>query len=121
MASLRSPIFDLSHFIYSVASDKELRHFAELVDHYYFHLSAHLKKFGCDPEKIFPSRTLKTHWRKYSAYGAVLNPFITMYCFIDRENTADFGVCQNLKQATIKHPFMKRVIDVARHFVEYDL
>ncbi|CAG9766123.1 unnamed protein product [Ceutorhynchus assimilis] len=121
MSSLRSPVFDLSHLLYSVASHKELRHFRELIDHYYFYLCSHIKQLGSNPEKVFPFRTLKLHWRKYSAYGAVLSPFIAMYCYMDKENTADFGVCQTLKNATTKQKYMKKVIDVASHFVECEL
>ncbi|XP_050305769.1 uncharacterized protein LOC126742931 [Anthonomus grandis grandis] len=120
MSSIRSPVFDLSHFIYSVASDEELLHFIELMEHYYFHLSQNLTKLGSDPEKIFPFETLILHWKKYSAYGAVLCPFIMMYCFIDKQDMADFGVCQTLKNATLKIDYIRRTMAVAKHFVECD-
>ncbi|ERL88330.1 uncharacterized protein LOC109536886 [Dendroctonus ponderosae] len=121
MASWRSPVFDLSLLLYCVASETELDRFKELLDHYYFHLSHNIKKLGSNPEKIFPFRTLKNHWNKYSVYGAILSPFIAMYSFIDKEDTADFGVCQTLKKTTLKPEYMERVIAVARHFVECDL
>ncbi|KAL1513593.1 hypothetical protein ABEB36_002987 [Hypothenemus hampei] len=121
MCSFKSPVFDLSHLIYAVASEEELLHFRELIDHYYFYLSNYMKKFGSNPEKLFPFRLLKSHWRKYCAYGAILNPYIAMYCFVDKENTADFGVYQTLKNVTTKREYIRRVIGVARHFVEYEL
>lgn len=121
MSSLRSPVLDLSQLIYSVASEKQLRHCKQLIDHYYSALSKNIKEIGSCPEKLFSFQALRNHWRKYSAYGAILSPFIAMYCFIDKENTADFGVCQTLKNATNKPEYMRRVVAVARHFVEFEL
>ncbi|XP_066142775.1 uncharacterized protein [Euwallacea fornicatus] len=120
MTSLRSPIFDLSYLIYTVASKKELRHFKQLIEHYYFHLANHIRALGSSPEKLFPFSSFKIHWRRYGAYGAILSPFIAMYCFIDKEDTADFGVCQTLRNATTKNKYMKRVVAVARHFAEFE-
>ncbi|XP_023012881.2 uncharacterized protein [Leptinotarsa decemlineata] len=70
-SSLRSPVFDLSYFIYAVCSKTELESFEELLQVYYESFAAHLTDLGSDPEEVFPYADLKIHWKKYSLYGFI--------------------------------------------------
>nr|XP_023012887.1 uncharacterized protein LOC111502934 [Leptinotarsa decemlineata] len=87
LSTLRSPVFDLSYFLYAVCSKTQLERFEELLHFYYNSLAEHLKELGSDPEEIFSYSDLKSHWRKYSIFGLV-NVSIGLRIFLCDEETA---------------------------------
>lgn len=72
MTSIHSPVLDLCHFIYCVASEKELNRLDELLRCYHKALSESIMEMGSDPENLFPFKTLLDHWKRFSAYGLTI-------------------------------------------------
>ncbi|XP_031627330.1 uncharacterized protein LOC116343427 [Contarinia nasturtii] len=78
-----SPIIDIVYFMFCCTT-KELRdaHYDDFLKAYHDSLSAHIRRLGSDPEKLFPFPLMQEHFRKCGKYGlimaAVLLPMITM-------------------------------------------
>ncbi|XP_057654476.1 uncharacterized protein LOC130892834 isoform X1 [Diorhabda carinulata] len=71
LSSIRSPVFDISRFLFSVCRKKALDKLRELLKYYYDCFSDHLIKLGSDPEKLFSFSDFKRHWKKYSQFGII--------------------------------------------------
>lgn len=122
IAALRSPAFDLSHFIYAVSSEEQLKDFHKLINHYYSHFSNHMLRLGSDPEKLFSFSDLIRHFEKYSAYGVLFSHLIILFCLLEKENAPDFAkndALGLLKLAAEHEQYKSRSIAVARHFVNF--
>lgn len=119
-----SPAIDLSHFLYAVTSESELKHLKELLLFYHQKLSENLQKLGTDPSKIFPLETFKNHWKKYAIHGAVLSPTILLFNFLDDNIQLDMTNEDNVKKSLplimAKEDYYQRVLSVVKKVVEFD-
>lgn len=127
ISNVSSPVVDLSYFIYAVSSEEELDHFAELLRTYHESLSDYLVQMDCDPEQIFPYSDLELHWKKYSAYGALINPLIVCDNLVDKDDAVSYGNKNQKYESIIQsvdskqnESFWSRLIAVAKHFTYYD-
>ncbi|KAF7270172.1 uncharacterized protein LOC143201572 [Rhynchophorus ferrugineus] len=75
LASVGSPIYDLSYYLYSVASDQVLDYFDVLLEYYHWHLVGFLRELGESSPDI-TLRDLKRHWSLYGSFGMAMAPFI---------------------------------------------
>lgn len=124
LSATKSPTLDISHFIYVVTSRKQLQHLGDLLHFYHQNLSEQLQKLGSDPKKLFPLELFKSHWKKYSIYGAVLGTVMTVFCLADEELTLDLlneeKLLEVLPQIMAKEEFYERVLSIIKTFVEFD-
>lgn len=124
LSATKSPAIDISHFIYVVTSGEQLQHLRDLLHFYHQKLSEHLHKLGSDPTKVFPLELFKSHWKKYSIYGAVLGTVMTVFCLADEELTLDLTneekLLKVLPQIMSKKEFNERVLSIIKTFVEFD-
>ncbi|KAJ8943196.1 hypothetical protein NQ318_000677 [Aromia moschata] len=79
LSAIRSPVFDLSYFIYATASSEGVEQFDELME------------LGSDPEKLFPFSALRTHWRKYALYGLIFTIFILKFGLCEKEDAPELA------------------------------
>lgn len=118
-----SPAIDLSHFLYAVTAESELKHLKELLLFYHQKLSENLRKLDTDPSKIFPLQTFRDHWKKYAIHGAVLSPTILLFNFLDDSIQIDMTDEDNVKKSLplimAKEDYYNRVLSVVKNFVDF--
>lgn len=85
LSSIRSPVFDISRFLFSVCRKKELDKLEELLKYYYACFSEHLNKLGSDPEKLFSFSNFRRHWTKYSQFGIIGSSMTMKLAVLDEE------------------------------------
>ncbi|XP_055296576.1 uncharacterized protein LOC129565584 [Sitodiplosis mosellana] len=85
-----SPIIDIVYFIFCCTT-KELRdaHYDDFLKAYHESLSAHIRRLGSDPEKLFPFAVMLEHFRKYAKFGLVLSTVLLPMITTDRGNGLD--------------------------------
>ncbi|XP_060533759.1 uncharacterized protein LOC132706432 [Cylas formicarius] len=123
IAVLHSPVRDLTHFLYSCASEHELSHMKEFIDLYYESMSDLLRQLGCDPDEVFPRSWLADHWRKYSRYSFVMGNLVINLCFGKAEVFDDLSE-MDLSCLLVEEneaACAARIRALARHFVEFEL
>ncbi|KAL1505451.1 hypothetical protein ABEB36_005019 [Hypothenemus hampei] len=124
IASISSPVIDLSYFIYAVSSEEQLQHFPQLLKTYYEALSACLQEIECVPDQIFSYSDLIRHWQNFSAYGAMVNPMVVCDNLVDKDDAVSYTnnnenyetIIQTVDQKQ-KKLFTSRIVAVAKHFV----
>lgn len=72
LIEVASPIYDISYFFYTVASEEALSKLDDYLKFYHSELMEHIKKLGSDPEDLYPFHVLEEEWKKYSKYGFAL-------------------------------------------------
>ncbi|XP_055296577.1 uncharacterized protein LOC129565586 [Sitodiplosis mosellana] len=85
-----SPIIDIVYFMFCCTT-KELRddHYDDFLKVYHESLSAHIRRLGSDPEKLFPFAVMLEHFRKYAKFGLVLSTVLLPMITTDRGNGLD--------------------------------
>ncbi|XP_074036738.1 uncharacterized protein isoform X2 [Leptinotarsa decemlineata] len=114
LASMHSPILDLSLFIYTVSSQEELSHFEELITYYYSALTDFLRELGSDAEKLFPFSVLKEHWYKYAIFPMI---WIMTFLRIILEEDSDGRDKEDMFDISFnEEEYEKRMIAVLKHY-----
>ncbi|KAJ8977343.1 hypothetical protein NQ317_017757 [Molorchus minor] len=92
LSGLRSPVIDLSYFIYANAAGSKLDHLQlkELMETYYNSFTNFLGNFVHNPEKLFSFSELRNHWRRFSLYGFIVGCCIMRYTLLSKEDTFSF-------------------------------
>ncbi|KAG5863225.1 hypothetical protein JTB14_038435 [Gonioctena quinquepunctata] len=73
MSGIRSPVFDLAHFIYCSGCNEAFEEFDEVLICYYQSFSSFLQQLGSDPQELFTFSDLKRHWKKYAIVGLIMS------------------------------------------------
>ncbi|KAL1513592.1 hypothetical protein ABEB36_002986 [Hypothenemus hampei] len=125
MTSVNSPVIDLSHFIYAVASEHELKHLKELLEFYYEHLSIYLELLHTDIDKVFPKELFRTHWKQYSVHGACMCLGILLFSFVEKDCNVDFTDREKLANEILpkllkNSEYKNRILQVAKSFLEFE-
>ncbi|KRT78397.1 hypothetical protein AMK59_7337, partial [Oryctes borbonicus] len=64
-----SPVFDISYFFYTIASEKALAKLDTYLEMYYAELTDQLKQMGSDPEMLYPKEVFLKEWKQYCKFG----------------------------------------------------
>ncbi|CAH1169798.1 unnamed protein product [Phaedon cochleariae] len=91
VAGRGSPVQDLSYCFYSGASTEVLQNFENLLRIYHDTLSTALEAYGCAVDEIYPMRTLKDEWTKYSKYGLLQSILIRKAKLTDSKDAHDLN------------------------------
>ncbi|CAH2011333.1 unnamed protein product [Acanthoscelides obtectus] len=86
---IRTPVYDLSYFLYSSCSHV-LDRFEELLHIYHDSFSNFIRQLGSSPD-IFTFEDLKKHWKKYSISGALFLPFLLKFVLAEEHDAPDFN------------------------------
>lgn len=79
-SGLASPVFDLSHHIFSTADIKNHPNVNDFLQVYYKSFSSAMALFKCNPETIFSYNDLSTHWKKFSHFGFFIGCYAVKFC-----------------------------------------
>ncbi|CAH1169800.1 unnamed protein product [Phaedon cochleariae] len=127
VATRGSPVHDLSYCFYSGASKEVLQNFENLLRIYHDTLSTALKAYGCAVDEIYPMRTLKDEWTKYSKYGLILSTMIWRIRSTAVEDSADLNKLVDNDMTERKRPininkekFSQALSDMIMHAYEND-
>ncbi|XP_056634448.1 uncharacterized protein LOC130443715 [Diorhabda sublineata] len=97
MSSLRSPIFDVSKFLYSVCSKKELDRLEDLLRYYYFCFAEHLTNLGSCPENLFSFSDFQRHWKTFSLFGIIGSTMVMKITLLDEDEAPSINELENGK------------------------
>ncbi|GJQ82634.1 hypothetical protein Trydic_g19652 [Trypoxylus dichotomus] len=64
-----SPVFDISYFFYTIASEASLAKLDSYLETYYGELTDQLKRMGSDPEVVYPKKIFYKEWKQYCKFG----------------------------------------------------
>ncbi|VEN34660.1 unnamed protein product [Callosobruchus maculatus] len=90
---IRTPVYDLSYYLYSSCSHV-LNRFDELMRIYHDSFSDFIRQLGSSPE-IFTFEDLKRHWRQYSLLGVLFMPFLLKFVLAEENDAPDFNDMQD--------------------------
>lgn len=85
-----SPVLDLVYFLFT-ATDKETRdkHYESLLKLYHDSFSTLLRKFGEDPDKIYPFDALKQELKKFGRFGLIMSICLLSFVTISPDDMPD--------------------------------
>ncbi|XP_056638895.1 uncharacterized protein LOC130446572 [Diorhabda sublineata] len=127
LAAIRSPLFDVGKFLFSVCSKEELDQLKELLNYYYSIMSQSLIKLGSDPEKIFSYADFKRHWKSYAWFGFVGGIMMMKLTMLDEEEAPsveqldegkDYNEIFNLKLSG-KQLYYQRAKDISSAYFKF--
>ncbi|KAI4466588.1 hypothetical protein MML48_2g00002818 [Holotrichia oblita] len=72
LIEVSSPIYDISYFFYTVASEEALSKLDDYLRFYHTELSEQIRKLGSDPELLYPFSVFEMEWKRYCTYGFAL-------------------------------------------------
>lgn len=64
-----SPVYDISYFFFTIASDDALNKTKDYLKLYHEELSEQIQLLGSDPKKLYPFNIFLNEWKKYCKYG----------------------------------------------------
>lgn len=80
-----STVYDLSYFFFSTASAEALKNHHYYLNIYYQELCDQIKKFGSDPEFLYPKSAFDSEWKRYCKYGFAFSFVIFKFVLADKE------------------------------------
>ncbi|XP_050305749.1 uncharacterized protein LOC126742919 isoform X2 [Anthonomus grandis grandis] len=123
IASLRSPITDVSEFIYSTASSEEFKNIRQILMEYYADLARNIRALGSDPDQVFSFSDFKEQWHKYSIHGITVALLAPVYLHLDDEplDVANEEAMFDILPKQIAKPVVrKRMTDMAKCFASFE-
>ncbi|XP_028129761.2 uncharacterized protein LOC114325830 [Diabrotica virgifera virgifera] len=126
MATLGTPVYDLTYAFYSGADQETLKNWEHFLKIYYNSLSKSLKDYDLDVENIYPYEILKKEWKENIQFGFLMSLMIwgSKYLDIgDVSNLAVTGVETNMDLETWAYSnanYVQAILNLARHFSEND-
>ncbi|KAI5643443.1 ecdysteroid kinase domain-containing protein [Phthorimaea operculella] len=93
LARCANPVLDLTFFIYS-CTDQEMRlkHYDDLLSHYYTVLSTQIREMGSDPDKVYSLNQFMDDMKKYSYFGLGFSFESTPFTVLDNEDNFDMNM-----------------------------
>lgn len=64
-----SPVFDISYFFYTIASEDALNNLDDYLRIYHEELSKRMRDLGSDPDILYPFKILRKEWKQHGIYG----------------------------------------------------
>ncbi|XP_050305832.1 uncharacterized protein LOC126742977 isoform X2 [Anthonomus grandis grandis] len=121
VSSLRSPIIDVSQFIYTTASAEELKNIKAHLTYYYNELSKYIEALGSDPQELFTPKDFQEQWHKYSAHGVLIGLIAPIFIHLNSVSLENETVILELLPKMVAKPeFIKRVTDIAKCFATFE-
>lgn len=125
ISCIGSPARDLSYFIFTCCSGKELDDLENLLKTYHESLSTTLKEFDCDPEKIFPFSQLQHEWKTYGFFGVCVASNLIRITTLEKEDVPDYENFEKMEDMELAFKdmfkdsksdiFSERIYDVMTH------
>ncbi|KAI4466587.1 hypothetical protein MML48_2g00002817 [Holotrichia oblita] len=72
LVEVASPVYDISYFFYTTASQEALSKLDDYLEFYYSELSEQIQKLGSDPKYLYPFSAFKKEWKLYCKFGFAL-------------------------------------------------
>ncbi|EFA06293.1 uncharacterized protein LOC663235 [Tribolium castaneum] len=91
IASYGTPISDLSYFLFSCISAKDIERMEDILLVYHQSFSSHLEKFGLIPENLYPRAQFLNDWKNCSKFGFVMAHMATRASYVEKDDIVDLG------------------------------
>ncbi|KAJ2942598.1 hypothetical protein O0L34_g2065 [Tuta absoluta] len=99
LARCASPVLDLAFFIYSCTEQEmRLKHYDDLLSHYYGVLSTQIKEMGSDPDKVYSLNQFMDDIKNFSYFGLGFSFESTPFTVLDNEDNFDMNMEGNEKK-----------------------
>ncbi|KAK9732378.1 Ecdysteroid kinase-like family [Popillia japonica] len=85
-----SPVFDLSYFYLTIATEESLNKLDYYLDVYYGELSRHLKELGSDPEVLYPKSVFEKEWKQHCKYGFAMAFILLKFMLVNKADVPKF-------------------------------
>lgn len=64
-----SPVFDVSYFFYTIASEEALQKLDYHLKVYHDELRYRIKQLGSDPDVLYPEKVFREEWKQHCKFG----------------------------------------------------
>ncbi|KAI4466586.1 hypothetical protein MML48_2g00002816 [Holotrichia oblita] len=85
LIEVASPVYDISYFFYSVASEESLSKLDDYLRFYHSELAEQIRKLGGDPDELYPFSILEKEWKLYSKYGFALTFMVFKIMLVNQD------------------------------------
>ncbi|GJQ82624.1 hypothetical protein Trydic_g19645 [Trypoxylus dichotomus] len=124
-----SPAVDVSHFLYTIASQESLNRLDSHLETYYAELSEQIKTLGSDPESLYPKEVFEKEWKQFCMYGFAMAFALIKYMLIKEDEipnleTFEFEDTKSTKKLTLfpkfdnEEEYLRRLRILARFMVD---
>jgi thiamine kinase-like enzyme len=130
LASVTSPILDLSYFLFATLSKEDMDDLDVILKNYHNTFINYVRNLGIDSEHLYPFEQFLEDWKKYSKYGIIMTNMIHKYSLSEKDEVPDMAQAAESGQDisdTFRLPirdnasFKKRMHYIVKYVAEHDL
>lgn len=126
-----SPVFDVSYFFYTIATEESLNKLDAYLELYYDELCKHMKELGSDPEVLYPKIIFDKEWKQHCKYGFAMTFALLKFMLankdeipkmdnIDFENLKETDRVELFTKFANEDEYVKRLRTIAQFLVDRD-
>ncbi|GJQ82632.1 hypothetical protein Trydic_g19651 [Trypoxylus dichotomus] len=123
-----SPVFDISYFFYTIATETSLAKLDSYLEMYYVELTDQLKQLGSDPETVYPKEIFHKEWKQHCKYRFALAFILVKFMLAGKDEVPktdefDFDSAQKIEffsKFDNEAEFVRRIKILSRFMVARD-